>query len=60
MMRKVVKDKTPEEIKQIKQEEIETPITMEEFEEALKKCSSSVSEAQIKRYEKWMAEFGST
>jgi katanin p60 ATPase-containing subunit A1 len=35
------------------------PTTMEDFEQAIKKINRSVSQADIKRYEEWMKEFGS-
>ena len=36
-----------------------TPLTMEDFEEAIKKNQPSVSKGNLKEFEEWMAEFGS-
>ena len=41
-------------------DELESPCTQADFEYALSKISSSVSQADLKRYEDWMAEFGSS
>jgi katanin p60 ATPase-containing subunit A1 len=41
------------------QEEIDVPLTMEDFEEAIKNISPSVSNTYLKEYEEWMKEFGS-
>lgn len=41
------------------QNEINVPLTMEDFREAIKNVSKSVSQAQLDEYAQWMAEFGS-
>ena len=58
-MRRLIEGKSPEEIKNLPREDLELPTTSEDFLAALKKCSKSVSAADLERYEKWMAEFGS-
>ena len=58
-MRHVIEGKTPEEIKNLPKEKLEQPTTMEDFRVALKKCSKSVSKADLEKYDKWMTEFGS-
>eukprot|EP00112_Aurelia_sp_Birch-Aquarium-sp1_P013259 Seg2808.1 transcript_id=Seg2808.1/GoldUCD/mRNA.D3Y31 product="Katanin p60 ATPase-containing subunit A1" protein_id=Seg2808.1/GoldUCD/D3Y31 len=60
VMRRRIQGLTPEQIKNIPKEELDIPITMEDFRGALKKVSKSVSEADIKKYTDWMTEFGST
>lgn len=40
------------------QEEIEMPLTMSDFTEALNNISRSVSKDQLKEFEDWMAEYG--
>jgi katanin p60 ATPase-containing subunit A1 len=40
--------------------EINVPITQDDFITALKNVNKSVSNNDLKRYEKWMAEFGAT
>jgi katanin p60 ATPase-containing subunit A1 len=41
------------------QNEIDIPLTMVDFEEAIKNISASVSNTHLKEYEDWMKEFGS-
>ncbi|KAJ3078082.1 Katanin p60 ATPase-containing subunit A1, partial [Quaeritorhiza haematococci] len=57
-MRKRIRGLTPEQIRSISKEDLEIPATMEDFDSAIKKIQSSVSQADLKRYEEWMAEFG--
>eukprot|EP00163_Fabomonas_tropica_P034883 TRINITY_DN9940_c0_g1_i1.p1 TRINITY_DN9940_c0_g1~~TRINITY_DN9940_c0_g1_i1.p1 ORF type:complete len:577 (-),score=136.85 TRINITY_DN9940_c0_g1_i1:103-1833(-) len=59
-MRRRIKGLTPSEIKQLKKEEMETPVTSEDFDEAVQKVQPSVGKDDIKKHEKWAAEFGST
>ncbi|KAI4904363.1 hypothetical protein NFI96_028921 [Prochilodus magdalenae] len=58
-MRRRIEGLTPEEIRNISKDEMHMPTTMEDFETALKKVSKSVSAADLEKYEKWIAEFGS-
>ena len=58
-MRRLIEGKRPDEIKNLAKEELELPTTNEDFKDALKKCSKSVSAADLVKYEKWMGEFGS-
>lgn len=41
------------------QNEINIPLTMDDFLEAIRNVSKSVSQAQLDEYQQWMAEFGS-
>lgn len=41
------------------QNEINVALTMQDFLEAIKNVSKSVSQAQLTEYSEWMAEFGS-
>lgn len=59
-MRRAISGLSAEDIKGLKKDEIESPITLEDFNDARKKIQPSVSEADIRKYEKWMLEFGST
>lgn len=43
----------------IKREEVDLPVTHEDFKEAISKTRKSVSEADVKNFESWMAEYGS-
>ncbi|KAK6640911.1 hypothetical protein RUM44_012609 [Polyplax serrata] len=58
-MRRKITGRTPEEIKKIKKEDVDLPVTMDDFLEALTKCKPSVSPADVTRYKAWMKEFGS-
>ncbi|XP_051539429.1 katanin p60 ATPase-containing subunit A-like 1 [Myxocyprinus asiaticus] len=58
-MRRRIQGLTPEEIRALSKDELQMPVTMEDFELALKKISKSVSAADLEKYESWMSEFGS-
>jgi katanin p60 ATPase-containing subunit A1 len=47
-----------EEISKINHEELDVPITMSDFLEALKNIQKSVGQDSLEEYSKWMAEFG--
>ncbi len=40
-------------------EKLQSPTTMEDFNIAISKISSSVSKEMLEKYEKWMKDFGS-
>ena len=58
-MRRKISGRSPAEIRKIKKEEVDLPVTMNDFEEALTKCKKSVSVNDVTKYEAWMDEFGS-
>jgi katanin p60 ATPase-containing subunit A1 len=58
-MRRRIRGLSAEQIRAIPKEELEAPASKGDFEEAIKKIQSSVSQADIKRYQEWMSEFGS-
>ncbi|KAJ3277124.1 Katanin p60 ATPase-containing subunit A1 [Terramyces sp. JEL0728] len=58
-MRKVIKGKSAEEIKNLPKNALELPLLKEDFEMAIKKIQSSVGQSDLKQYEEWMKEFGS-
>ncbi|XP_078255186.1 katanin p60 ATPase-containing subunit A1-like isoform X2 [Rhinoraja longicauda] len=58
-MRRRIQGLSPEEIRNISRDELQMPTTMEDFGMALIKISKSVSAADLVKYEKWIAEFGS-
>ncbi|XP_062870106.1 katanin p60 ATPase-containing subunit A-like 1 isoform X2 [Trichomycterus rosablanca] len=58
-MRRRIQGLSPEEIRALSKDELQMPVTMEDFELALKKISKSVSSADLLKYETWMKEFGS-
>ncbi|KAG8176554.1 hypothetical protein JTE90_010766 [Oedothorax gibbosus] len=59
-MRRKIAGLTPDEIRTLTKEELEPPVSPEDFREAAKKINKSVSKEDLEKYEKWMAEFGST
>ncbi|OXA50303.1 katanin p60 ATPase-containing subunit A-like 1 [Folsomia candida] len=59
-MRRRVAGLKPEEIRTLPKEELDLPVTQQDFDEALKKTNKSVSQDDLEKYEKWMAEFGSS
>ena len=58
-MRHAIEGKTPEEIRSLSKDKLEQPTSMEDFRVAIRKCSKSVSPADLAKYNKWMTEFGS-
>ncbi|XP_072333065.1 katanin p60 ATPase-containing subunit A-like 1 isoform X2 [Scyliorhinus torazame] len=58
-MRRRIQGLSPEEIKALSKEELQMPVTMDDFELSLKKISKSVSASDLEKYVTWMAEFGS-
>lgn len=59
-MRRRINGLTPEEIRNLSKEELELPVSADDFQEAIRKINKSVSREDLEKYEKWMAEFGST
>lgn len=60
VMRRRIQGLTPDEIRSLSIEELELPVTFADFEEAMRKINKSVSAEDLKKYEKWMTDFGST
>lgn len=58
-MRRKITGRTPSEIKKIRREEVDLPVTSQDFHEAMLRTRKSVSASDIARFEKWMNEFGS-
>uniref|UniRef100_A0A8D8LZH1 Katanin p60 ATPase-containing subunit A1 n=1 Tax=Cacopsylla melanoneura TaxID=428564 RepID=A0A8D8LZH1_9HEMI len=59
-MRKAIKGKTVEQIKAIPMAVMKAPITKDDFNLAIKKCQKTVTEADIKKFEEWNEEYGSS
>ncbi|KAJ3393488.1 Katanin p60 ATPase-containing subunit A-like 1 [Lobulomyces angularis] len=57
-MRRRIKGLSAGEIKSLPKEDLEVPATMSDFELAIKKIQSSVSAADLKKYDDWLAEYG--
>jgi len=58
-MRKRLQGLKREAIMEINAEEMDKPLTNQDFEEAMAKVQPSVGKEDIKQYENWMNEFGS-
>lgn len=59
-MRRKITGKTSEQIKRIRKEEIDLPVTLIDFQDAMTKCKKTVSANDVARYESWMEDFGSS
>lgn len=59
-MRRKIAGLTPEQIRSLAKEELELPVSPDDFMEAIRKINKSVSAEDLKKYEKWMTEYGST
>jgi katanin p60 ATPase-containing subunit A1 len=59
-MRRRIEGLSIEEITAIPKEDLNMPAKMADFLEVITKVSPSVSKNDLEKYEKWMAEFGST
>jgi len=58
-MRRKITGRSPDEIKAMRKEEIDLPITQKDFDDAMARCKRSVSDPDVKRYEKWLKQYGS-
>merc|ERR1719445_99236 len=59
-MRRKIAGLKPSEIKNLAKDELDMPVTKQDFLEAVHKCNKSVSKEDLDKYEKWMEEFGSS
>ncbi|XP_055693355.1 katanin p60 ATPase-containing subunit A1 isoform X2 [Lutzomyia longipalpis] len=50
---------SPSQIRQIRREEVDVPITTQDFRDAMSRTRKSVSMGDVAHFEKWMDEFGS-
>lgn len=58
-MRRHINGLSPSEIKMIRREEVDLPVTGQDFQDAMLKTRKSVSANDVARYETWMDEYGS-
>ncbi|KAI8819930.1 katanin p60 ATPase-containing subunit A-like 1, partial [Fimicolochytrium jonesii] len=58
-LREKMRTMKPSEMHKMKADELVAPITTSDFTTALKKVQSSLSGADIERYEQWLADYGS-
>lgn len=59
-MRRKMCGRSPAEIKRIRREDVDLPVTLRDFNEALGRCRKSVAVTDIDRYHDWMDQYGST
>merc|ERR1712013_464319 len=59
-MRRKIAGLKPSEIRSLNRDELDMPVTKQDFLEAVHKCNKSVSKEDLDKYEKWMEEFGSS
>lgn len=59
-MRRKIAGLKPDEIRAISKEELDLPVTQQDFHDAIMKCNKSVSQDDLEKYEMWMREFGSS
>lgn len=59
-MRRAIAGKTAEEIKKLKREQIDTPVSKADFDTAISRVQSSVGKHDLAKYDKWMQEFGAS
>jgi len=43
----------------MKREDLEKPVTLTDFEEAIVRCQRSVGNMDVSKYERWIKEYGS-
>ncbi|KAI1301670.1 Katanin p60 ATPase-containing subunit A1 [Halotydeus destructor] len=59
-MRRKIAGLTPDQIRSLSKDELELPVSPSDFVEAIRKINKSVSAEDLKKYDSWMNEFGST
>ena len=59
-MRRKIAGLKPSEIRNLDKDELDLPVTKQDFLDAVAKCNKSVSREDLDKYEKWMGEFGSS
>lgn len=59
-MRRLISNYTPAQIRAMNKDEMDAPITAEDFDRSIAKVQPSVSKNDLKRFETWMAEYGAT
>ena len=59
-MRRKIAGLKPSEIRNLDKDELDLPVTKQDFLDAIAKCNKSVSKEDLDKYETWMEEFGSS
>eukprot|EP00093_Oithona_nana_P009594 09594.XXX_38575_37062_1 [CDS] Oithona nana genome sequencing. len=58
-MRKVIKDKSPSEIKMLSKDDLEKPVTLDDFKAALERSCRTVKPEDAVKHQEWIKSFGS-
>lgn len=58
-MRRQLCNRLPSEIRSIRKEDVDLPITLADFEDSMTRTKKTVSEVDVVKFEKWMEEYGS-
>ena len=58
-MRKVIKDKSPSEIKMLSKDDLEKPVTLDDFKAALERSCRTVKPEDAIKHQQWIKSFGS-
>ena len=58
-MRKVIKDKSPSEIKMLSKDDLEKPVTLDDFKAALERSCRTVKPEDTVKHHDWIKSFGS-
>ena len=58
-LRRKIADMSTDQIRQLTKDDLEEAISTQDFNDAIKRCKTSVSTTDISAYESWMKEFGS-
>jgi katanin p60 ATPase-containing subunit A1 len=59
-MRRVIDDLSDDEIRQLPEEELDVPITAQDFKETLANYTNEASKENLHKYEEWMRVYGSS
>lgn len=58
-VRRKIAGRSAQEIRNIKKEDIDLPVTAKDFEDAIARCKASVSKKDVHKYEQWISEYES-
>lgn len=59
-MRRAIEGKPIEELKAMRKEDVDKPITGGDFRAAIERCNKSCADSDVKKYEEWMRKHGSS
>lgn len=59
-MRRLIKNRGLDEIRTLSKNDLDKPITAEDFDESIERCKKSCSDIEVGRYKSWIDKHGST